>query len=168
MFDWIWHWTTISTFSALNYKYTIIFRIYLRNGMGKNGKKLKKWWKVNLPDLRYCRSIRVDGHAVIPDPEYEPKTWSLQCVVGSQGRIGGGESPRPLQTDPPPVPKPNILNYHFSYLQEAATSQGWQLPKCAISQAAISQVHPNSSAWPLACSSHSTRSRMQPVAQQRA
>ena len=55
-----------------------------------------------LPDLRYCRSIQVDGHAVIPDPEFEPKTWSLQCVVGS---------PFP---DPPPDPKSNLLNYHFS------------------------------------------------------
>ena len=54
-----------------------------------------------LPDLRYCRSIQVDGHAVIPDPEFEPKTWSLQCVVRSQRRIGGGEiTPSPFP-DPP-------------------------------------------------------------------
>ena len=46
-------------------------------------------------------------------------------------------------------------------ISQVATSQGyfpkWQLPKCAISQAATSQVCPSRSARHLVCSSHSAR-----------
>ena len=65
---------------------------------------------------------------------------------------------------------------------QVATSQGyfpkWQLPKCAISQAATSQVCPSRSAQPSVCSSRgarslghssrSARSPLQPAAHQRA
>ena len=57
-------------------------------------------------------------------------------------------------------------------LSQVATSQGyfpkWELPKCAISQAATSQVCPSRSARPPVCPSRSARPAFQPATPQMA